>query len=383
MLTGAFPAIYGGQLADRFGILNIVAAGAVFYMVVSVMEAAAFQIAVFIVGRALTGLGMGLWLSNVNKPITVPEQELDELNQNTREKPGMLRMIFQRRVRPRTLLAFFLLFMEGMCGIDGILYYAPILFENAGLSETTAGFLASGVSAILMTVVSILAIVVPDRFGRRAGVIVGAAGMAACLLIMGALYAGDAVHNHGVGRWVVIVILFLYQAHYCCTWAVSGKIYASEIRPITARAAANNIATGLNFFANWLVAFVTPIFLAKSTSGAYFLYGASNTVSVLVLLVCMPETTGRPLEEMDEIFEHPMWKGWMHYRPKLIHSKSKNRESAEVGLQTLNATPTAEGPTRRKTKEGIEGNLHWIETSLPPYYSSFSADDNVKEGLSG
>ena len=67
MLTGAIPAIYGGQLADRYGVLNIVAAGAIFYMIGSVMEAAAFQLAVFIIGRAFTGLGMGLWLSNVNK----------------------------------------------------------------------------------------------------------------------------------------------------------------------------------------------------------------------------------------------------------------------------------------------------------------------------
>lgn len=98
-----------------------------------------------------------------------------------------------------------------------------------------------------MTIVSVPAIVVPDRFGRRFGVIFGAAGLAACMWIVGGLYAGNAVHPHGVGRWFVIIIIFIFALHYCTTLAVSGKIYASEIQPIEIRAAANNVATGLNF----------------------------------------------------------------------------------------------------------------------------------------
>ncbi|KAL9050043.1 MAG: hypothetical protein Q9162_006864 [Coniocarpon cinnabarinum] len=87
----------------------------------------------------------------------------------------------------------------------------------------------------------------PDRFGRRFGVIFGAGGLAACMWIVGGLYAGNAVHHHGAGRWFAIIFIFIFTLHYCATWAVSGKIYASEIQPIQTRAAANNVATGLNF----------------------------------------------------------------------------------------------------------------------------------------
>ena len=201
----------------------------------------------------------------VNNPVSAPEQQLQDLREETKKNPNMLKAMFEPKVRARTLLSFFLLFMQGMCGIDGVLYvsirrisgilfhhanvtqYSPILFQQAGLSETTAGFVASGVSGALMTIVSVPAIVVPDRFGRRFGVIFGAAGLAACMWIVGGLYAGDAVHTHGVGRWFVIVFIFIFSLHYCSTWAVSGKIYASEIQPIDIRAAANNVATGLNF----------------------------------------------------------------------------------------------------------------------------------------
>ena len=59
MLNGAATAIYGGQLADQFGVLLVVAVGAVFYVVGSVLKAAASRLAVFIVSRALTDLDLG------------------------------------------------------------------------------------------------------------------------------------------------------------------------------------------------------------------------------------------------------------------------------------------------------------------------------------
>ena len=60
-----------------------------------------------------------------DEPVTEPEYATRDLDENTHGRPGMLRMMFQCGVRVRTLLAFFLLFMEGMCRIDGILYVGP------------------------------------------------------------------------------------------------------------------------------------------------------------------------------------------------------------------------------------------------------------------
>lgn len=66
MLTGAVPSILAGQLADRFGRLPIVCLGATVFTIGAIMEGASSQIASFLVGRALCGLGEGLWLSNVS-----------------------------------------------------------------------------------------------------------------------------------------------------------------------------------------------------------------------------------------------------------------------------------------------------------------------------
>lgn len=66
MLTGAFPSFFAGQLADRFGGLVIVAVGALVFAIGAVLEGVANTLVTFLVGRALCGIGEGLWLSNVS-----------------------------------------------------------------------------------------------------------------------------------------------------------------------------------------------------------------------------------------------------------------------------------------------------------------------------
>ncbi|KAK4565660.1 hypothetical protein LTR86_003508 [Recurvomyces mirabilis] len=214
--------------------------------------------------------------------------------------------IWKRQYRSRTILALFILGMVQLCGIDGILYYAPTLFARAGLPEQTAGFLASGLSSILIIVVSIPAAMLADKWGRRTSIIVGGILLSGLMFLMGAMYAARAVHVTGAGRWVVIVSIFLFAMTYSATWAFVGKIYASEIQPSHTRAASNSVAQGLGYFTNGLVALITPILLAKSAFGAYFLFGGLSLGTLIVLACYMPETRGEPLETIQEVFSKPL-----------------------------------------------------------------------------
>lgn len=53
---------------------------------------------------------------------------------------------------------------------------------------------------------------------------------------------------------------------------------------------------------NWIIAFTTPIFLAKSTFGVYFLFGSATLLTAIVCVFWMPETRGRSLEDIDAEF---------------------------------------------------------------------------------
>jgi len=176
-----------------------------------------------------------------------------------------LAMLFRKAYRKRTALALLMLGGTQLSGIDGVLYvslssyfasrtslmlpkYAPTLFEQAGLPEQTAGFLASGVSAILMCAITVPAVLLADKIPRRTSVISGGLILSACMFLMGVLYASSSVHQgYGVARWVVVTSIFVFALTYCFTWAVVMKIYASEIQPAKTRASANSIAQGMGF----------------------------------------------------------------------------------------------------------------------------------------
>ncbi|KAI5195959.1 general substrate transporter [Aureobasidium subglaciale] len=367
MLAGAFPSFFAGQLADRFGGLAVVAAGALVFTVGAALEGSANKLAMFLVGRALCGIGEGLWLSNVSVYITeiapsarrVPyiiqailglclttmpfilpqsprwlllhgqrdkairelkrldfsaiEAEKDLLGpaaeqQMASRQPGAvegLTMLFKKPYRKPALLALYVLGVIQLSGIDGVLYYAPTLFAQAGLSAKTSSFMASGLSGILILLISIPAVLLADKVSRRSSVIVGGTLLTFCMFSIGTLYASNSVTPQNPARWLVVVLVFVFGIVYSATWGIVGKIYASEIQPAATRSAASAVAQGLGFFTNWIVAIITPVLLAKSSCGAYFLFGGICLVSVLVLMFSMPETRGLSLEAIQEAFLVP------------------------------------------------------------------------------
>ncbi|KAJ5348491.1 uncharacterized protein N7506_001744 [Penicillium brevicompactum] len=237
----------------------------------------------------------------VNTEITELDSENEEgAKEDTRKK---LLEIFEKGVRGRTLLAVFLMGMQQLSGIDGVLYYAPELFQKAGLASSEASFLASGVSAIVIFAVTVPGLIYADGWGRRSSIIYGGVGMGILMFLIGGLYAGEAVHQStGAGRWVVIVCIYLYAALYSVSWGISVKVYSAEIQPQRTRASATTLSHSSNWVSNFLVALTTPVLLAKSSYGAYFLWGGCCVVTVIVSVIYMHETKGRTFVQIEEAF---------------------------------------------------------------------------------
>jgi MFS family permease len=122
------------------------------------------------------------------------------------------------------------------------------LFQQAGLASSEASFLASGVSALVMLAVTIPATFYVDKWGRRVSAISGGLAMVTVMLLVGSLYASNSVHgDHGAARWVVIVCIYLFAVAFSVTWAISMRIYSSEIQPAATRASATCLAQSANW----------------------------------------------------------------------------------------------------------------------------------------
>ena len=88
-------------------------------------------------------------------------------------------------------------------------------------------------------------------WGRRVSTITGGVIQAATMFIIGSLYASGSVHgDHGAGRWVIIICIYIFAIGFNATWAVTFRIYVSEIQSPETRAGASSLALS----ANWVSA---------------------------------------------------------------------------------------------------------------------------------
>ncbi|KAL8950172.1 MAG: hypothetical protein Q9222_003779 [Ikaeria aurantiellina] len=225
------------------------------------------------------------------------------------QRPSKSRLlrVFNPYNRKQAFLGMFLMGAMQFSGIDAVLYYAPTVFQQAGLSSTQSSFLASGVTGIVIFVSTIPASFLSDKWGRRTSSLVGAVTLAFCMILIGSLYASGSVQpNRGAARWVVIVTIYLFTISYSVTWSVGFKLYASEIQPPATRATASSLAQSANWVCNFIVALITPIFLAHSSFGAYYLFGFAIVFTGLVCLVYMPESRGKSLQTIHREFDESL-----------------------------------------------------------------------------
>ncbi|KAL8632056.1 hypothetical protein Q9189_002199 [Teloschistes chrysophthalmus] len=225
------------------------------------------------------------------------ESEVEQSNKR-------LLWVLKKQNRKQAFLGMFLMGAMQFSGIDA---YAPVVFRQAGLSSTESSFLASGVTGIVIFVSTIPASFLSDHWGRRTSSLWGAATLAFCMILIGSLYASGSVHgSQGAGRWVVIVTIYLFTISYSVTWSVGFKLYASEIQPPQTRAAASSLAQSANWICNFIVALITPVFLAHSSYGIYFLFGSAILITGFVCLVYMPESRGKSLQTIHEEFHESL-----------------------------------------------------------------------------
>ena len=185
-----------------------------------------------------------------NEPPTVVVQNPSDgqLEDSTSVVSHSIIRVFRKDVRSRTALGVYYLGLQQLSGMDSILYYAPIIFQQAGLTSQKSSFLASGVTAIVIVAVTIPATLKADSLPRRTQTLVGGCLISGCLFLIGILYASNVVHlASGAARWVVIITIYAYDISYCSTWAISKRSYPSEIQPPATRATATSLAQSADF----------------------------------------------------------------------------------------------------------------------------------------
>jgi sugar porter (SP) family MFS transporter len=193
------------------------------------------------------------------------------------------------------LLAIF----QQITGINTVIYYAPTLLHNAGLG-TNAALLANVVNGGVNVIMTIVAIRLLDRVGRRTLLLAGTVGMAVGMFIVAFSFAGGE-NLRGAAAITAIIGLLIYTGSFAIGLGPVFWLLISEIYPLKIRGAAMSVATIANWTANFVVtiSFLT-IKNAIGGMGVFLLFGSLTLVALIYFWFKVPETKGRSLQEIEE-----------------------------------------------------------------------------------
>jgi sugar porter (SP) family MFS transporter len=204
----------------------------------------------------------------------------------------------------RTAVAVLIMTFQQWTGVNFILYYAPFIFGRLGLDATTTSLLASGVVGVVMFLATIPAVLYVDQWGRKPTLIAGAVVMGICHFVVAGIIAqsqGDWPAHRAAG-WTAVVFIWIVAIGFGFSWGPCAWIVVAEVFPLGLRAKGISIGASSNWLNNFAVALTTPSFITAASFGVYIFLGMMCVLGALYVTFLVPETKGRTLDEMDELF---------------------------------------------------------------------------------
>jgi len=202
--------------------------------------------------------------------------------------------IFMKKYRFPLILAFLIAFFNQFSGINAFLYYAPRIFEEAGLGQNTAllSSIGIGVANLLFTLLGVALI---DKLGRKLLMYIGSVGY---IISLGLVSAAFYLNWGGMS---VPAFLFLFIASHAIGQGAVIWVFISEIFPNHIRASGQAFGSSVHWVLAAIIPSLIPILFSTIGPETVFLIFTIMMVFQLAFVAfLMPETKGRSLEELSE-----------------------------------------------------------------------------------
>jgi SP family sugar:H+ symporter-like MFS transporter len=227
----------------------------------------------------------------------------NSLTREAKESLGDLRGA-SMGLKPIVWVGIALAIFQQFVGINVIFYYSTSLWRSVGFDESQA-LTTSVITSVTNVVVTIVAILLVDKVGRRPLLIGGSVGMAVTLGTLAVAFSqaqgsGEDVSLPQPWGTVALVAANLFVVSFGATWGPIMWVMLGEMFPNKIRATAVSVASAINWVANFVVSTTFPTLSEISLSLAYGLYATFALLSLLFVLWKVPETKGRELEDMTD-----------------------------------------------------------------------------------
>ncbi len=226
------------------------------------------------------------------------ELEIEHIQKLHSQRKAKWSEVFGRKVRPALIAGLSIIIIQQVTGINTIIYYAPTIFKFAGYTSDSAALYATMWVGIVNVAMTLAAIYLVDKVGRKPLLYAGLGGMIISLFVLGLGFFYPKSEVTGITS---LITLLTYIASFAYSLGPIGWLLNSEIYPLHIRGRAMGVATCANWASNFII---TATFLnlvnRLGEAGTFWLYGAIGLLGVLVIWRFVPETKAKSLEEIEE-----------------------------------------------------------------------------------
>lgn len=218
---------------------------------------------------------------------------------NISRKEGSFKALFDPSIRSCFFVGMGMSVFQQITGINTVIYYSPKIFQIAGyttIESAISATLSIGVINVLMTLIALWLV---DKIGRRPLLMIGLFGMAISLALMGWSFF---MQMESMG-FIAVGSLMTYVSFFAIGLGPIPWLLISEIFPLKIRGRAMGIAVFANWFCNYLVSLTFLSMLqGLGASGTFWLYTVICMLALWFVIKKVPETKGKTLEEIQRYF---------------------------------------------------------------------------------
>ncbi|OKJ68721.1 sugar porter family MFS transporter [Streptomyces sp. CB02460] len=230
------------------------------------------------------------------------DAEREKQRRREAEGGGGSRRLFAPDVRPALVVGLTLAAVQQFAGINTIIYYAPTIIQQTGLNASNSIFYSVFIGLINL-VMTLVAIKLVDRAGRRPMVLVSLGLMAVSIFMLGLAFVVD------MGSVLTLTFMVIYIASFAgglgpVFWTLIGEIF-----PPSVRAEGSSLSTAVNWISNFLVSLAfLPLAGLIGQGETFWIFAAICVLAFLFVSRYLPETRGRDAgqiqEALDTRFKH-------------------------------------------------------------------------------
>lgn len=211
--------------------------------------------------------------------------------------------LFATKYKFPVLLAVSIAIFNQFAGINAIIYYAPRVFELAGLGMQSSLLSTVGIGVVNF-VFTLIAINFIDRVGRRKLMFIGSIGLIASLLMVSYSFymieSGVTTQLLSSGL-AITVYLMIYIAFFAFSQGAVIWVFISEIFPNEVRAKGQTLGSLTHWVLAAIITFSFPMLTSYLGGGnTFMIFAGFMILQLLFVWKVMPETKGKTLEGIEE-----------------------------------------------------------------------------------